>query len=93
MKRAAPPGVNVRVSELMPRSGAIIFGDLVGKLGLVRVACLKCDRKGQYRLAKLIAHHGRDGRLVDFKDQITSDCPRRANDRVALHEICGACFP
>ncbi len=38
----------------MPRGGAITFGDLDGKLDVLRVACRKCDRSGQYRVAKLI---------------------------------------
>ena len=28
----------------MPRDGAIIFSDLIGKLELIRVACDKCGR-------------------------------------------------
>ena len=39
----------------MPRGGAITFGDLIGKLDVLRVACRKCERKGQYRVANLIA--------------------------------------
>jgi hypothetical protein len=30
----------------MPRDGAIIFGDLIGKLDVLHVACDKCGRKG-----------------------------------------------
>ena len=37
----------------MPRDGAIVFGDLIGKLDLLRVACPKCDREGQYPLRRL----------------------------------------
>jgi hypothetical protein len=32
----------------MPRDGAIIFRDLVGKLGVLRIECDKCGRRGQY---------------------------------------------
>jgi hypothetical protein len=32
----------------MPRDGAIIFGDLVGKLDVLEVACEKCGRRGRY---------------------------------------------
>jgi hypothetical protein len=32
----------------MPREGAIIFRDIVGKLDVLRVECDKCNRKGQY---------------------------------------------
>jgi hypothetical protein len=38
----------------MPRDGAIIFGDLIGKLDVLRVECPKCGRGGQYRLADMI---------------------------------------
>jgi hypothetical protein len=35
----------------MPHDGAIIFGDLIGKLDMLRVECPKCGRSGRYRLA------------------------------------------
>lgn len=38
----------------MPRDGAIIFSDLIGKLDVLRVACAKCSRAGRYRLDSLI---------------------------------------
>jgi hypothetical protein len=31
----------------MPRDGAIIFGDLIGKLDMLRVSCDKCGRSGR----------------------------------------------
>ena len=61
----------------MPRGGVITFGDLDGKLDVLRVACRKCERKGQYHLSKLI-EHARDGRLVDLKGQTTADTGRDA---------------
>jgi hypothetical protein len=30
----------------MPRDGAIIFADLIGKLDVLRVHCDKCERDG-----------------------------------------------
>jgi hypothetical protein len=53
----------------MPRDGAIIFGDPIAKLDMLRVACDKCGRKG--RDAKVLASviHHPDGRFrttVDF---------------------------
>ena len=35
----------------MPRDGAIIFSDLIGKLDVLRVTCEKC---GRHNLARLI---------------------------------------
>jgi hypothetical protein len=61
----------------MPRDGAITFGDLVGKLDLLAVACEKCGRSGRYSVHRLIEQRGRDGKIIDWKDGITADCPRR----------------
>jgi hypothetical protein len=58
-----------------------------------QVACSKCDRRGRYRLARLIERCGRDAKLVDWKDQITADCSRRAKDRTVTLDLCGAFFP
>jgi len=38
----------------MPRDGAIIFGDLIGKLDALNVHCPKCSRAGRYRVPLLI---------------------------------------
>jgi len=32
----------------MPRDGAIIFRDIVGRLDVLNVECDKCGRKGKY---------------------------------------------
>jgi hypothetical protein len=61
----------------MPRDGAIIFSDLIGKLDVLRVACAKCERVGRYRLDRLIEARGRDAKLVDWLDEITADCPKK----------------
>ena len=71
----------------MPRDGAIIFGDLIGKLDVLRVACSKCDRAGRYRLDRLIKDRGREVRITDWLDEITADCPKKSahnwNDQCA----------
>ena len=77
----------------MPRHGAVVFGDLEGRLEVLHVACRKCDRRGQYPVARLIERYGSDAKLVDWKDQITADCPKRANTRVLVTDQCGAHFP
>ncbi len=48
----------------MPSDGAIIFGDLIGKLDIVRVECPKCGRSGRYRLANLLMRCGRNEKLL-----------------------------
>ena len=54
------PGSHSAKSNAMPRDGAIIFSDLIGKLDLIRVACDKCGRDGCYGSNRLIERRGRD---------------------------------
>jgi len=75
----------------MPRDDAIIFGDLIGKLDMLRVAYDKCGRDGCYGLAKLIDKRGRDGKIVDWLDAITADCPKKSVQNMS--ERCGARCP
>jgi hypothetical protein len=42
----------------MPREGAIIFRDPVGKLDVLNIECKKCGRRGRYRLDRLIERYG-----------------------------------
>jgi hypothetical protein len=76
----------------MRRSGAITLGDLAGQLEVLRVACSKCDRAGQYHMARLIDPYGADTGLPDFKDDITGNCPLRAQPG-ATWDLCGAHSP
>ena len=36
----------------------LVFGDIQGRLTMLRVECTRCDRKGRYSVAKLIEKHG-----------------------------------
>jgi len=75
----------------MPRDGAIIFRDIVGKLDVLAVECDKCGRFGRYHLERLIERYGIDAKLFDWSDEITADCPRRHSKN--LHDQCGARCP
>jgi hypothetical protein len=41
----------------MPRYGAIIFRDIVGKLTVLRIICDKCASSGQYRSPDYAVRH------------------------------------
>ena len=69
----------------MPRDGAIIFADLIGKLDLLRVACDKCGRDGCYGLNRLIKRRGRDAKLIDWLDEITAGNMNESKNRVRRH--------
>jgi len=89
-----PAGASVKVARHirsilligrpMPHDGAIIFGDLVGKLDVLEVACDKCGRKGRYAVARLIEQRGRDAKVVDFLADITADCRKIATPKSAF---------
>ena len=70
---------------------AITYGDLVGKLGAVRIECVKCGRSGQYRLAVLIAKYGRGKKLFTWIDELTADCPHKLAKNP--NDPCGATCP
>jgi hypothetical protein len=61
----------------MPRDCAIIFGDLIGKLGVLAVPCDKCGRAGRYPLQRLIDDRGRNAKVVDWLDELTPIARRK----------------
>ena len=72
----------------MPRDGAIIFADLIGKLDLLRVARDKCGRDGCYGLNRLIEKRGRNAKVIDWLDELTAECPKRIAQN--MNDPCGA---
>jgi hypothetical protein len=74
----------------MPREGAIIFRDLVGKLDVLNVECDKCGRRGRYHLHRLIERYSIDAKLFDWSNKITADYPKQARN---LNDQCGARCP
>ena len=75
----------------MPRDGAIIFSDLIGKLDVLVVACDKCGRAGRYPLQRLIDERGRNATIVDWLDQLTADCSKKTTHNMS--DQCGARVP
>jgi hypothetical protein len=59
------------------------------RLEVLRVSCSKCQRAGQYSVARLIERYGASAGLPDWKDAITADCLLRA-ERSATWDLCGA---
>ena len=74
----------------MPRT-YLVFGDIEGKLGTLRVECTKCPRKGRYSVRKLIEKYGRQGHMMKWRGLLSSDCPKR--DAPNLHERCDLICP
>ena len=76
---------------VMPRDGAIVFGDLIGKLDVLRVTCKKCGRDGCYGLSRLIDKRGRGAKLIDWLDELTAECPKKIARN--MNDPCGARCP
>jgi hypothetical protein len=75
----------------MPRDGTIIFGALIGKLGVLQVARDKCGRKGRYAVAHLIEQCGRGAKVVDWLGKISADCPKK--QAASMNDQCTARCP
>jgi hypothetical protein len=75
----------------MPRDGAITFSDLIGKVDMLRVQCEKCGRMGQYSVRRLIERQGRDAKVIDWKDGLVADCPRKIKGNIS--DQCAARCP
>ena len=63
-------------------TGSIKLCDYPGDI--VRLACEKCGRKGQYRKQKLIKQFGADVPLPDLRELIAK-CERQGR----MHDMCG----
>ena len=76
--------------SLAPCPPGTTFGDLVGKLTVLRVEFSKCGGFGRYSLRKLIEERGRDVRILDWLPESTADCPRKraANLSDQCHARC-----
>jgi hypothetical protein len=64
----------------------LTFGDIEGKLDMLRVECTRCQRKVRYSVAKLIEKYGRRTNMMKWREQLNGDCPKRD-----AHELHGRC--
>jgi len=73
-----------------PRGRDHLFGDLIGKLDLLRIECSKCGRSG-HRLADLLMRYGRNEKVFAFTEEVTANCARKQGR--SDNDPCGAVFP
>jgi hypothetical protein len=69
----------------------LTFGDIVGKLHMLRIECTRCERKGRYVVAKLVVQYGRSGNMSKWVSDLRGDCPKR--NAAQLHERCDLICP
>ena len=65
----------------------LIFGDIEGKLDVLRVECAKCDRKGRYHVAQgqqvEVDHDSRDSIRHDHLTQVVQRLHRPRDESFA----------
>jgi hypothetical protein len=66
----------------------LVFGDIEGKLDVLRVECARCERKGRYSVRRLIEKYGRNANMMKWKEQLNGDCPKR--DAVPICRGCSS---
>jgi len=67
------------------------FGDLIGQLEALEIACPKCGRMGRYSVRRLALERGRDYKIPDWISDMTRDCPRK--NAPGLADRCRAMCP
>jgi hypothetical protein len=55
----------------------LVFGDIEGRLDVLRIECTKCPRKGRDSVHNLIEKYGRMGNVMKWKELLNADCPKR----------------
>jgi len=79
-EEAKPPvAVEEKPAEEKPPIASEVTAPVVDNANdaTLRVSCDKCGRDGCYGLAKLIDKRGRNGKLVDWLEELTADCPKK----------------
>lgn len=69
--------------------GSVTLADVAARTTHIEVACTRCERRGRYRLIKLIATYGEDFRMTDLGMQL-ADCPKR---KASVGERCDVYYP
>lgn len=57
----------------------------------LHVACVRCRRKGRYRITGLIDRYGATMGLPELRYLIAADCPRIRS--ASIYDRCGAYYP
>jgi len=74
----------------MDKNGRILLGELAARASHIDIECSRCDRKGRYRVTKLVRRLGEDFPMTDLGAEL-ADCPRRT--AATHHERCDVFFP
>jgi hypothetical protein len=74
----------------MKTPGSVALADVAAKATHIDVACSRCDRRGRYRLTRLVEQFGGDYPMTDLGAEL-ANCPNR--NATAHAERCDVFFP
>ncbi len=72
-------------------SGSILLSDIAAQATILRVACSRCERAGQYPLTGLVARYGAHCSVPELLRRLSADCPQRQAE--SLYSHCGVNCP
>jgi hypothetical protein len=70
-------------------NGSVTLGEVSMRMRRIKIACSRCDRRGQYRVSRLMASLGADFPMTDLAAHIVN-CRRKT---AALWERCDFYYP
>ena len=71
--------------------GWITLADIAARTDVLAVACSRCDRAGQYKLASLIERYGADSSVPMLLQALSADCAKRRS--TSPYDLCGVHCP
>jgi hypothetical protein len=57
-------------------NGSVTLGAVAARASHIELACSRCERRGRYRLSRLVALFGEEFPMPDLGGQI-ADCPKK----------------
>lgn len=61
----------------MPKGRSVTLGDIVGKLGVLRIACDQCATERRCLVANVVHWYSTDATLLEVLSDICAHCPKR----------------
>lgn len=72
-------------------AGVITLDQVATRVGVLQIACNRCERRGQLRTDRLIAEHGGALPMPRLREIVAADCPRM--QAAEMRDPCGVHFP
>lgn len=73
----------------MKRPGSVALQDVAERTTELEVACSRCERRGKYATARLVAKFGPDFPMTEL-GAVLANCPRK---NAPVYERCDVYFP